>query len=68
MKQDTANTNCYYADEGMVIILKGDTINEETNQYDSQTDSIWIGKFDSIDNYEEVEKPAKTSMSSEENI
>ena len=60
MIEDREHKNHFLADEGKVIIVKGDEINKETNTYPSETTSIWLGRDDSIDNYEEVEKVAVT--------
>ena len=55
MIEDKEHKGHFIADDGKVIILKGDKIDKETNTYPSETTSIWLGKFDSIDNYEEIE-------------
>lgn len=57
MIQDEKYSNHWIASAGMVIISKDDTLNEETNSYNTQTKSLWLGKFDSIENYMEVAEP-----------
>ena len=54
MTQDLINRNHYIADKGKVIIQKGDVLDAETNTYATATQSLWLGKGDSIANYEEV--------------
>lgn len=57
MIQDEKHPNHWTSSAGMVIVGKDDTLNEETNSYEAQTKSLWLGKFDSIDNYREVAEP-----------
>lgn len=56
MVQDTKNKNHYLAEENKIIIAKGDVFNEETKAYETATKSIWLGKFDNIENYKEVDE------------
>ena len=49
MYEDLEHKGHWLADKGKVIVPK---IREEDEQ---GTKSIWLGKFDSIDNYEEIE-------------
>ena len=51
MKQDKENLNHWTADEGKVIVKKELQEGEEK----IETTSIWLGKFDSIDNYTEID-------------
>lgn len=54
MIQDLINKNHYTAELGKVIIQKGDVLDIEINAYATATQSLWLGKGDSIENYEEV--------------
>lgn len=50
MKQDLEHLNHYLADSGKVIIKK-----DRTDE-DKSTKSIWLGNFDNIENYEEIDE------------
>lgn len=56
MVQDTKNKNHYLAEENKIIIAKDDVFDEETKTYKTATKSIWLGKFDNIENYKEVDE------------
>ena len=55
MKQDEKYLNHWIADDGKVIVKK--ELREDEEQI--QTTSIWIGKFDSINNYTEIDAVAE---------
>lgn len=63
MIQDEKYPNHWTASAGMVIISKGDTLSEEKSTYDTQTKSLWLSKFDSIENYMEVAEPIENEKS-----
>lgn len=50
MIRDELHEGHYLAEEGKVIVPK------ERDDDSAKTESIWLGKFDSIDNYEEIDK------------
>ena len=52
MKQDILNERHWLSDEGKIIVRKDRDENEEV----VGSESIWLGNFDNIDNYEELEK------------
>lgn len=49
MIKDTLHEGHYTVTEGYVIVRKDD--------HSVQTGSLWLGKTDSIENYEVIEKP-----------
>lgn len=53
MKIDELHTRHYLSDNGKIIVHK---IREDNN---NGTESIWLGRFDDISNYEEIDKPEK---------
>lgn len=56
MIQDIQFKNHYIAEDGKVIIQKNDVLDEETKTYPTATKSLWLGKFDNIENYKEVDE------------
>ena len=51
MKKDVNFENHYLSEDGKIIVPK---IREND---DYGTTSIWLGRLDSIDNYEEIDEP-----------
>ena len=51
MLKDPLHEGHYVALEGKVIVPK------IRNKDEKGTTSIWLGKFDNIENYEEIDKP-----------
>lgn len=49
MIKDTLHEGHYTVAEGYVIVRK--------DEHSVQTESLWLGKTDIIDNYEVIEKP-----------
>lgn len=51
MIKDELHEGHYLAEEGKVIVPK------ERENDSIKTESIWLGEFDNIDNYEEIDEP-----------
>lgn len=56
MIQDNIHLQHYIAETGRIFIRKGDVRDPETGLYPTATDEVWIGRNDSIDNFEEIEE------------
>jgi len=60
MIQDQENLMHFIAEDGKVIVPK----DREGTDF-VMTEDIWIGSADSIDNYEEIDKPTETDILAE---